>query len=470
MLRLPGVLLLPLLTLSASAQDTALRAELAWRTRSLERAWMATEERALREAALPLVEEAVQRFFRIDGRGVGENLSEAEARLRGEEVGPLAGLRLHPTVRLQDTAAPEVELVFGWLFGEPLEEELLLEVRCGDQLLEGPGTIRLDPEAQAARWAGRWPETDGRASGDLRLEVVVRSGDSRAGRSLSFSRVEGLAPRLAGLRALVEEREQREAAPSIEGLTLTARVELLESLAEGSREETDFPAARLLAEAEELAASLREGATWCDRTRRGQHWWTVPAGHGTAPLRLLVPQAYDPDQPPPLVVALHGAGGSENMFFDSYGDGRIVELCEERGWLLVAPRVSPFGAPVEAILESLAERLPFSAERVLLVGHSMGAGAGQRLLQRAPERYAAFVAMGGGSRVRAAEKLVDEPVLVAAGDRDFGRAGAEALHASLVAAGSERARLVIAPACEHLLIVADVLPEAFGWLDEVLGD
>ena len=451
------------------AQDTALRAELAWRTRALERAWMTTEERALREQALPLVEEAVQRFFRLDGRGVGENLSAAEARLRGEEAGPLAGLRLHPAVRLQDAAAPEVELVFGWLFGDPSEEELLLEVRCGNQLLEGPSTVRLDPEAQAASWTGRWPEVDERALGDLRLEIVVRSGESRAGRSLSFSRVERLAPRLDGLRAFVEEREQRGAAPSIEGLTLAARVELLESLAEGSREETDFPAARLLAEAEALAASLREGATWCDRSRRGQHWWTVPAGRGTAPLRLLVPQAYDPDQPPPVVVALHGAGGSENMFFDSYGDGRIVELCEERGWLLVAPRVSPFGAPVEAILESLTERLPFDAERVLLVGHSMGAGAGQRLLQRAPERYAAFVAMGGGSRVRDAGKLADEPVLVAAGDRDFGRPGAEALHASLVAAGSERARLVIAPACEHLLIVADVLPEAFDWLDEALG-
>ena len=234
------------------AQDTALRAELAWRTRALERAWMTTEERALREQALPLVEEAVQRFFRLDGRGVGENLSAAEARLRGEEAGPLAGLRLHPAVRLQDAAAPEVELVFGWLFGDPSEEELLLEVRCGNQLLEGPSTVRLDPEAQAASWTGRWPEVDERALGDLRLEIVVRSGESRAGRSLSFSRVERLAPRLDGLRAFVEEREQRGAAPSIEGLTLAARVELLESLAEGSREETDFPAARLLAEAEAL--------------------------------------------------------------------------------------------------------------------------------------------------------------------------------------------------------------------------
>ena len=82
-------------------------------------------------------------------------------------------------------------------------------------------------------------------------------------------------------------------------------------------------------------------------------------------------------------------------------------------------------------------------------------------------RHAAFVVMGGS--VRDAGKLADEPVLVAAGDQDFGRPGAEALHASLVAAGSESARLVIAPACEHLLIVADVLPEAFDWLDEVLG-
>ena len=301
-----------------AAQDTALRAELAWRTRALERAWMATEDGALREQALPLVEEAVQRFFRLDGRGVGENLSAAEARLR-EEAGPLAGLRLHPAVRLQDAAAPEVELVFGWLFGEPLEEELLLEIRCGDQLLEGPSTIRLDPEAQAARWTGRWPEADERALGDLRLEVVVRSGESRAGRSLSLSRVEGLAPRLDGLRAFVEASSVSRS--KIEGPT-PRRGSSWRAGEDPARRRTS--AARL-AEAEARrrpCATERPGATAPARPAL----WTVPAGRGTAPAaaRAAGPRLH----PPRPWSAPHGAGGSENMFFDSC-DGR-TSSCARR--------------------------------------------------------------------------------------------------------------------------------------------
>ena len=33
----------------------------------------------------------------------------------------------------------------------------------------------------------------------------------------------------------------------------------------------------------------------------------------------------------PVVVALHGAGGSENLFFEGYGAGHIVTECRKRG-------------------------------------------------------------------------------------------------------------------------------------------
>ena len=80
-------------------------------------------------------------------------------------------------------------------------------------------------------------------------------------------------------------------------------------------------------------------------------------------------------------------GGSENMFFDAYGAGLAARLCEERGWILAAPRVSPFGLPAEALLEGLHARLPFDRDRVLLMGHSMGAGVGQRLVAKAPDAF-----------------------------------------------------------------------------------
>ena len=54
-------------------------------------------------------------------------------------------------------------------------------------------------------------------------------------------------------------------------------------------------------------------------------------------VRVQVPRDMKKGQSVPLVLALHGAGGSENMFFDGYGDGKVARLCAERGWLLAAP-------------------------------------------------------------------------------------------------------------------------------------
>lgn len=41
----------------------------------------------------------------------------------------------------------------------------------------------------------------------------------------------------------------------------------------------------------------------------------------TEPIRILVPRGLDINKPVPIVFALHGAGGTENLFFDGYGNG-----------------------------------------------------------------------------------------------------------------------------------------------------
>jgi len=44
-----------------------------------------------------------------------------------------------------------------------------------------------------------------------------------------------------------------------------------------------------------------------------------------------------------------------------------------------------------------------------------------------------------------------------------------ALHKSLVGGGSGVAQLKIYPACEHLMIVVDALPDVFAWWDGLLA-
>lgn len=468
--------LLVLLASAAAAQVSNARYELAWRTRALERAWLALPGPAERAGAVPLVEDAVQRFFSMDLGGAAAGLDRARLLLLGQEGGQdLERLAFTPRARLIDAAAGELGLIVTSVYATPGVGDVTLVARLGDhELRVEPASFELPEKGESQALvldlgeglSSLWGEARP-AGGDCSIELALTFKDGqRSRRSLAVSAAADLNPRLAGLRSLLGGLP--EGSGSLERATVEANVTLLERLAEGSLEETDFPAARLLSETERALSAVTKGESYYGPSLPGETWLSLPLERSEWRVRALVPQDLEPGTPVPLVVALHGAGGSENMFFDSYGDGLIVDLCRERGWLLVAPRVGFLGAPVLDLVEAFAERYPVDPERVLLIGHSMGAGLGQRVLAQDPAAFRAFAALGGGSRSRSAEALVDVPIFVGAGERDFGRRGAEALHRSLLAAGSERARLEIFPGCEHLMVVADALPAVFTWLDEQL--
>lgn len=196
-------------------------------------------------------------------------------------------------------------------------------------------------------------------------------------------------------------------------------------------------------------------------------WAAVPTGKDTAtPCRLFVPENLSKDRLKPLVVALHGAGGSENLFFESYGAGHIVKECQKRGWLLVSPRSGLLGTPpIADIVTKLAERYPIDPKRVFLVGHSMGAGQAIDLVQRHPGRFAAVAVLGGGGRVRKPELFADLPVFVGMGTADFALRSGKALVKALGEAGAERVTAKEYDGLEHLTIVRESLPDVFGQWD-----
>lgn len=94
---------------------------------------------------------------------------------------------------------------------------------------------------------------------------------------------------------------------------------------------------------------------------------------------LFVPESYAPETPAPLLVALHGAGGSTDSW------SRLFELCEEHGVVLVAPEsrgrtwdrvTDDFGPDVRFIDASLRftfERCAIDERRLALAGFSDGA-------------------------------------------------------------------------------------------------
>ncbi|MFN5534525.1 MAG: alpha/beta fold hydrolase, partial [Planctomyces sp.] len=175
----------------------------------------------------------------------------------------------------------------------------------------------------------------------------------------------------------------------------------------------------------------------------------------------------------PVLFVFHGAGGSENMFFETYGAGRTISEATRRGWLVVAPGQALLGLSlsVSDMLDNLEHFANIDRSQVMLLGHSMGAAQVMRQMQQDPACAQAAAALGGGGRLTTAAAATLKPVrwYVAAGTEDFGRAGAMQLHRSLSAAGvtSEYHDF---PNVEHLVIVQAAINDVFRFFDQSLAD
>src|SRR5262249_41611548 len=131
-----------------------------------------------------------------------------------------------------------------------------------------------------------------------------------------------------------------------------------------------------------------------------------------------VPTAYKPSQPMPLIIALHGLGGTEDSFFDSYGK-QLPLLAEQHGYIVAAPlgyRVDGFygwgvGTPpadastrrlqslsemdVMQVLANMRKLYNVDPSRIYLMGHSMGAIGTWRLAPKYPDVWAALGVFSG---------------------------------------------------------------------------
>lgn len=468
------MLLFPALAVVCLQSDQSFepRYELGQRVAALERAFLAAPEDSPARAQLAAAAElAVERFFRFDYRGAAEALDGAgmAGPALPEQADPgeqLPGWVLTPSRRLYSSAQARLEVVAERWYGQAPTA-----AADGDPQWRlasvGEGTVWSLVAADGApglRFSRDFGADEfGDIALDLRLELVDQPA-RRAVRRLWFSRVPDLEARLAALETGIANWPAPEL--GLELASLKDNVALLRQLSAGPAGETDLPAGRLLAQAEQQLAAAREGQPWFGPGQIGQFWLTlVGKGRGTR-LRLLVPEPGEPEALQPLVIALHGAGGSENMWFDAYGAGLIVELCRQRGWYLAAPRLGLLGGgDVEGLVDGLAARYPIDRQRVFVIGHSMGAARGLSLALAEPAKLRALALLGGGQRVRQAQRLSSLPIFLAAGSRDFARAGVEALHNVLLEAKHPSLQFEITAGVEHLLVVPATLSRVFLWLD-----
>lgn len=477
------------------------RRDLALALRSFEEAWRAAPptDAETRRAVAALVSRATMAFFLGAGANALDGLNEASWRVRDTQPpfprpwttvsAALARTRVRlPAVSvLPDEPDTWMRLVEARLVAlPPLPQPWpvvrasgfwSLPPRCGGNN-RGCGTV-----AEALVWDGRPatlssralnPGRSDRCEGIRTLVVLLREGDApfEAGVAVwgETCVVHGdPAPRVVAAKARLAAVPASVAAPPGLRPTLERYVVRIERALRDEVDEVLVDVPDELRRLEEgvaaLEAAARAGAAVrLDRAALAGDHHRVTAGR--KPYRVWVPPAA-PDRPPgplPLVIALHGMGGTEDMFFEAYGAGEALRQAQARGVVLAAPDDVDAAADV---VEDLRTLLPIDATRVYGVGHSMGAGALLRAAVRQPDLFAALAPIAGGWMSVASPTwsvLATTPVLAVTAEQDFGRAITERTARAAKAAGVPVDLRVLAD-LDHLLVVGEALPGVFAFFD-----
>jgi predicted esterase len=458
---------------SLCARAETPRAELGKRLRRFEIAWQEADGER-RAAAVGPMTAAVRSFFTLKLSAAASQLDEAWFTVRSGASPDSAeraaiATAVTATPLLADPTAETLSVAFEPFYETEQDAAGGVPGRLRLSILDGAGETLAERPSDWAEATGtiQW-QTGPLPEGDLTLVVERLSDDPPIEIArIGLSRVERLRDRLAVLK--VSGNDWPEGTPTARA-TVAALLPLFDALAGGRGQETDFPAARLVRFAEAIRADgAMPAGTIAAAARGADLWLTLSDGRGEVPVRLRAPA--DATGPLPVLFLHHGAGGSENMFFDTCGAGRAATLGVERGWLVVAPRQGLFGLAldVEGMLDILEDSFVIDRSRVFLIGHSMGAGQVAKQVGLHPEAVAAAVALGGGAAAPAGEKAKHVSWFVAAGAADFGRPGAAALAKRLEAAGADVDSREY-PDVEHMVIVQAALDDVFRFLDAVAAE
>lgn len=449
------------------------RFELGRRLHAVEAAWQAHPDPAARRRAIPFLNAATRAFlFTPHANEVGRDLDRARLALdRDGEPEPAvlwaAALAIRPATRLLDPGAGRLGVTLAPFY--PVTASLPHGVRLRLALVRADGrTSAGAADLPVARVPCDVPlSLDGVEEGDYTLRAEIRTDDRvPASREQTVSVVRRPGERLRRLEEALKAGPAQADDADLE--TLRALVKVLTALERKETLETNYPAARLLREAEAAVRARAAGRRYYGAPRAGDFWLTLPLPKGSAPVRLLAPEAVRQGQPLPLVVALHGAGGTENLFFEAYGGGAVVRRCRERGWLLVAPRGSLFELtpPLADLVDAVGRLYPIDRRRVFVVGHSLGAVQAVNAARQAPRTFAAVAALGGGMAVAPAPGLGDVPFFVGEGaDDPVLRHGGRRLVESLDRAGVRTLLFRSYADAEHLTVVAAALDDVFAFFD-----
>jgi len=309
---------------------------------------------------------------------------------------------------------------------EPLNASIVLRKAegGGETVLGEP--MRIRPAGAPFVLAAKIPSA---ASGEQFLEVRLSGAAGEVDQKSRASfvkavpvKVENLAPAAERLRArLAAVKTNSTALP-----TAAYAIALYERADRGdvSPHRIDFAARFAAAETIADAAALG-GDPFAGKHGDFHKAYRSAVDDTLQPYRVFIPSQYDGEKPLALVVALHGMGGDENSMFDSYA-GAMKREAGRLGFIVVAPKGREsasmyMGTAEKDVMDVLAEvrrDYKVAANRIYLMGHSMGGYGTWSLAMKYPDIWAGLGPIAGGGMPGGMVKIKHIPQYVVHGDND----------------------------------------------------
>jgi predicted esterase len=273
--------------------------------------------------------------------------------------------------------------------------------------------------------------------GTYQLNIEVMDGDRALGTSaLLINLRKGLDDLAARLEADAKK------APEDVRADILFPVDRMRNVNRGKIELRTFDPDKDFAEAQAVATAARSGKSpFATKTGDFKRHYLLDAAGEIMPYHMYVPTSYNGSKPYPLIIALHGLGGTEDSFFDGY-DKAFPPLAEKHGYIVAAAlgyRVDGnYGwglgtAPPDAtarrtlelseqdvmrVLELAKKNYKIDNTRIYLIGHSMGGIGTWKLAPKYPDIWAAIAPFSGSGAPATLERIKSVPEFVVHGDAD----------------------------------------------------
>jgi len=280
------------------------------------------------------------------------------------------------------------------------------------------------------------------------------------------------------------------AAPEALRAEILFPVDRINNVNRGVLELRTFDPDRDLAAAEAIAAAVAaKKDPFAGKTGDFRRHYTLDAAKEILPYRMYVPTTYNGSKAYPLIVALHGLGGTEDAFFDNYNKA-LPPLAEQHGYIVAGVlgyrvdgsygwgvgnppadpatrRTQDFSEQdVMQVLARVRQQYKIDDARIYLIGHSMGAIGAWKIIAKYPDVWAAAATFAGSGAADTVVRFKQIPQFVVHGDNDatVNVNGSRGMVAKMKELGVEHSYVEV-PGGSHGDVVAPNIPGAVAFFN-----